>query len=401
MTDNPAGAVETMREKLKAGAYDISDADRDALLDVSDRIRLLGPSKYSHHRHEFILRRALILAKEVGGIADALEDREATEQLVGHINAEKSGSAETNKDYRVALRAFGKLATEGDDYPDSIRWVPGGYPSNYDPAPTPSDMLRWNEDVQPMLSAALNARDKALVAVAWDLGPRPSELFSLTRDAISNHEYGFQITVEGKKGTRSPVLVPSVSYLQDWLNVHPGDPEGPLWSKLTKPGQISNNRVRDIFKEIADRAGVSKPVTPTNFRKSSASYLASQGVSQAHLENHHGWSRGSKIAARYIAVFDDANDQEIAAAHGIEIDTEEGTGLTVIPCPRCGQQVPQSEGLCPRCGQALNPKAAAEADDEQSDLAKTLASLTPEQARKLIEAAEVIDDPSVMSAILD
>lgn len=59
-------------------------------------------------------------------------------------------------------------------------------------------------------------------------------------------------------------------------------------------------------------------MTPTVFRKSSASYLASQNVSQAHLEDHHGWTRGSKIAARYIAVFDDANEREIARARGAE-----------------------------------------------------------------------------------
>lgn len=55
-------------------------------------------------------------------------------------------------------------------------------------------------------------------------------------------------------------------------------------------------------------------VTPTNFWKSLASFLASQGVSQAHLEDHHGWTRGSSITALYIGVFNDANEREIARA---------------------------------------------------------------------------------------
>ncbi|ELZ93960.1 integrase family protein [Haloferax mucosum ATCC BAA-1512] len=72
--------------------------------------------------------------------------------------------------------------------------------------------------------------------------------------------------------------------------VHPGANErnAPLWSKLSSADDITANRLRDILKDAARRAGVSRPVTPTNFRKSSASYLASQGVSQAHLEQHHG-----------------------------------------------------------------------------------------------------------------
>jgi len=75
MTDNPKGAIETMREELQAGEYDISEADRECLLELSDQIRLFGPSEFSVHRHEFLLRRGLVVAKRVGGLADTIEDR--------------------------------------------------------------------------------------------------------------------------------------------------------------------------------------------------------------------------------------------------------------------------------------------------------------------------------------
>jgi len=51
-----------------------------------------------------------------------------------------------------------------------------------------------------------------------------------------------------------------------------------------------------ILEGAAEDAGVDKPVTFTNFRKSSASYLASQGMNQGHIEDHHGWVRGSDVA---------------------------------------------------------------------------------------------------------
>lgn len=133
--------------------------------------------------------RAVKMAQEVGGLADALEDRNAAEQLVAWINTEKADSPETNKDYRVTLRQFGKLASDDDDVdeiPESIEWVPGGYPSNYDPAPDPGDMLRWEEDILPMIDACANLRDRALIALAWDLGPRPYELFDLTPKQVSD-----------------------------------------------------------------------------------------------------------------------------------------------------------------------------------------------------------------------
>lgn len=51
-------------------------------------------------------------------------------------------------------------------------------------------------------------------------------------------------------------------------------------------------------------------ITFRRMRKSSASYLASENVNQAHLESHHGWTRGSDVASRYIAVFGEANDRK-------------------------------------------------------------------------------------------
>lgn len=388
MPDNPGRAVETMRENLQDEAYDISDRDRELLLDVSNQIRLLGPSEYSDYRHEFILRRGLVIAKRCGGLADAVDDRDAAEDIVAWINTAQTDSAETNKDYRVALRNLGRLATDGDDIPDSVAWVPGGYPSNYDPAPDPAKMLTWADDIQPMLEACLNSRDRALVALAWDAGPRAGELFDLTPGNVSDHEYGLQLTLDGKNGRRSPVLIPSVPYVRRWLSDHPGGDTDPLWCKLNSPAGISNNRIRDALKEIADRAGVGKPVTPTNFRKSSASYLASQGVSQAHLKKHHGWTRGSEVAARYIAVFDDANEREIARAHGLDVTDDEPDDIGPLVCPRCEQKTPREKDACVWCGQVLDQDAAERVEKQRQD---ALAHIADHNDPNLVEAITAVE----------
>ena len=402
MTDDPAASIETMRSRLQADAYDISEADRTLLLDLSDQIRLMGASEFSEHRHEFLLMRGLNIAKSVGGLADAMDDREAAEAIVRWINAEQTGSPETNKDYRVTLRTIGRIVTDGDDYPDSVAWVPGGYPSSYDPAPDPTEMLAWDEDIQPMLDACLNSRDRALVALAWDLGPRPGELFDLTPGAITDHDYGLQVTLDGKQGRRSPVLVPSVPYVRRWLDDHPGDGDDPLWCKLTDPESISNNRVRDALKDVADRAGVTKPVTPTNFRKSSASFLASQGVSQAHLEEHHGWTRGSDIAARYVSVFDDANEREIARAHGLDVDRDEPDPVGPVVCPRCEQKTPREKDGCVWCGQALSQAAVEKAETQRREAMEAVRDVDEELADAIMTIESRLgDDVSIRSELID
>jgi len=402
MTENPSDAIDTMRAGLgddnatsdrDVDPYDISEADRQILLELSNQIRLLGPSQYSDHRHEFLLRRGIKLAKAVGGLADAVQgDRDAAERLVGWINSNQTGSPETNKDYRVALRNIGKIASDGDGYPDSVEWIPGGYPKNYDPAPDPTEMLHWDDDIQPMLDACLNSRDRALVSLAWDLGPRPGELFDLTVGAITDHQYGLQVTLDGKTGRRSPVLIPAVPYVRKWLEDHPGGDSDTLFCGLTSPSPISNNRIRDILKEVADRADVSKPVTPTNFRKSSASYLASQGVSQAHLEDHHGWTRGSAIAARYIAVFDDANEREIARAHGLDVEADEPDAVGPVVCPRCDQKTPREKETCVWCGQALSQAAAEKAEAQRQDAMADLQDVDGDLAEAILTVESALGD---------
>ena len=60
------------------------------------------------------------MAEEFGGLGAALEEKVAAEDLVRWINRNYENE-ETNRDYRVALRVFGRRATdvEGKDPPDS------------------------------------------------------------------------------------------------------------------------------------------------------------------------------------------------------------------------------------------------------------------------------------------
>jgi len=395
MTDYPERAVENVREKCER-REDVSAADADAILDASDEIFLLGESEYSIQRHDFFLKRWYRMASQVGGLADALDDRDAAEDIVRWIHRTYD-NPETNKDYRVALRMFGELATDGEGKPESIAWIPGGYPKNYDPAPDPAEMFRWERHVVPMLEACMNSRDRAMIALAFDAGPRPGELYDLTVGSFADHEYGMKVTFEsGKRGTRSPLLIPSVGHVQDWLDDHPNgdDPDAPLWSKLKAGGGISNNRCRDIFKDAADRADIKLPSTPTpaRFRKSSASHLASQGVSQAHLEDHHGWDRGSDVAGRYIAVFGDANDREIARAHGVEVNERDDKPNAPTECPRCGRLVPAGQDTCGRCGQVFDHDTADMLDSIVDMIDDELLDAEKREVReRLVNARQGID----------
>ncbi|AKH97339.1 integrase family protein [Halanaeroarchaeum sulfurireducens] len=403
MMTAPADEIQSLRSRIDTGE-DIDDGDQEALLQFDDALTLLSTT-YSDHRHLKLLRHLTIIAESVGGIAEALEDRDAAETIVRWINRSYDNE-ETNRDYRVALKVFGRRVSEenGDEPPDSLDWVPSGTSNNYDPAPDPTQMLDWDDDVLPMIEATKSTRDAAAIALQFDAGLRGWEFKDMTVGAITDHKHGLQATVDGKQGPRTVTLIPSVPHVQRWLTDHPAhrDPNAPLWSKLNAPEEMSYNMILNMFKRPAKRAGISKPVTPTNFRKSSASHLASRGMNQAHIEEHHGWVRGSDVAVRYVSVFADDADRELARIHGLDIEEDEPEPLAPRTCPRCGEQTPQDRDLCVWCGQALEPEAADKADRLDDLIVESLADATGDDARRLMEFREAArENPRLRAEAID
>ena len=399
MTDQPGNAIARNVERCQE-REGMADDDAEAILDAHRQMELLGASRLSKSHHSDVLMRATKMARDVGGLADALSEREAAEDIVRWIHRNYDNE-ETNRDYRKCLRAFGRHATDGDEIPDSISWVPAGYSHTYDPAPDPGEMFAWQEHVKPMIRAASNVRDEALVALCWDLGPRTSELHELQVSNITEADHGLRVTIEnGKNGSRSPTIVKATPYVRDWLERHPGDRDDYLWSRLNSPERVSRNYLRDTLKRLARNASMDPPSTPTptQFRKSSASYLASQNVNQTFIENHHGWVRGSDKAARYVAVFDDSSDDAIASAHGVDVDVTDDTP-SMQECVRCEELNEPERSRCRRCGYALTQQAVEAEEQREARLNKQLAMLDKENAMRLVELMDALDEPEVLAAL--
>lgn len=406
---SPASQLENLRDRIGSNE-EIDEADREALRSFDDELTLLN-SNYSTYRHLKLLRHNTILAERVGGLSDALASREAAENIVRWINREYDNE-ETNQDYRVALKVFGRRVTDDgvrndpDEPPASLDWIPSGTSNNYDPAPKPGDMLDWNDDVIPMVEEANHERDAAAIALQFDAGLRGFEFSDLTVGDISDHDHGLQITVDGKQGRRTVLLIPSVPYVRDWLDEHPApdDRNAPLWSKLETPEEISYRMLTKMFKKPAERAAVEKPVTLTNFRKSSASYHASKGLNQAHLEKRYGWVTGSDAASRYIKVFAKEADHELAKLHGLDVEEDETDSIGPIKCPRCGYQEKREAHFCSRCGQAMRAEAAAEVQDAEEKVKDSYKQTDPNDTDtqgKLDTLDNLLDDPEVKTALLD
>lgn len=389
--------------------------DRENLLEASRIMRRhrTGSKGWSDRRHYSVLQRLIVLswggtkyhADSMYGtsLTAALEDKEAAGKIVDWIH-DIYDNEETNRDMRTALRAFGKLLTNDDPTdrdaapPPSINWVSATTSDTYDPAPNPAHMITW-EEVRTMCNhPETNARDGALIAVAWDGGPRSGELQDLTVGDVTDHSFGKSIRIrDGKTGTRDVTITNAVPYLKQWLAAHPatdengvpGDPDGPLWSKLNSPEDISYRMFRNMFRNAADRIGLQKPDDPTNFRKSSASALASKGVPQAHLEDRYGWSRGSDAAARYIRVFGDDADRALAEARGMDVEFEEPDPTGPTPCVRCGELIERDAEGCFNCGAVQDREKAQEAISASGgEVLSTVQGVVREEIEDLVASGD-------------
>jgi hypothetical protein len=386
---DPGRELETLREKLKNGDRGGNEEDRELLLDFDRAMRLIR-SEVGEHRSLKLLRHATRISEEAGGLAQALEDRGAAEEIKIWIE-ETYENEETNRDYRMALRMVGKRTGDDDEIPDSLAWIPTGTSNDYDPRPDPSEMLEWEAEVKPMIEACRNSRDKALIAVAFDAGLRGGELEKLAVGQVSDGDHGLRLQVDGKTGQRTVPLIPSTPYLQRWLADHPGsgNPEDPLWCKLSEPEKISYRMFLKAFKEAGRRAGVEKTVTPTNFRKSNATWLARQRANAATIEELQGRSRGSKAVARYVAAFGpDSAERAKAKLHGLEVQETDGPEqIAPVTCPRCERDTPSDEDFCVFCRQALNLDAVTKAQTDTRELRKAFLRFVKEEP-ELVDEAE-------------
>lgn len=414
--------IQSLRDRINASEA-VTDEDRDLLIKFSDELEF---HRYSVDRHVKLLQHCTMLAgssekydpEELPDVplSDALGDDkesiEAAKDLVRwiHRNYENEDS---NRDFRVALRMLGGHVTPGDaeEKPESVDQISAGWSKNYDPSPDPTKMYSWEEHMLPIIDAAKHSRERAMLACCWDVGARSGGVRSLKVGDFSDHKYGLQATIDDKVGRYSPILITSVPYIRRWLEDHPAgnDPDAPLWSDLDKGRDVSYRMKLKMLRAPTEKAlekgtvRIPSKIDFTRMRKSSASYLASQNVSQVHLENHHHWERGSKEAARYIAVFGTATNREIARAHGIDVSADEPDPIAPPECVRCGRETPREKPACVWCGQVMNPVGAESADRLESALADEMAGAETAEERGVARGIyeSVRNDPEFRAELLD
>ncbi|NPE30609.1 tyrosine-type recombinase/integrase [Methanococcoides sp. SA1] len=226
----------------------------------------------------------------------------------------------------------------------------------------PHDILTEDE-VNKLIDACQNFRDKAMISLLYDLGLRISELLSMKMKNYIPDCHGAVVTVSGKTGTRTIRVDFALYYLRQWVSMHPNrnDPEAYLWCSIRhqKNRMVSYPTIQYMLKKCAEMAGIQKRVHAHLFRHSSVTKDACD-FSESLLKQKFGWKPSSNMLSRYSHLNAKNLDSAILKRMGIVTDDKK---RGINKCPNCNEVNPQDFGYCGKCGYILSDMVKKENDN--------------------------------------
>jgi site-specific recombinase XerD len=273
----------------------------------------------------------------------------------------------------------------------------------------PEDLISV-EEIQTLLRHASNSRDKCLISLCFELGPRISELLEMQIKDVQFEETHMNLKLKGKKNInalRRVTSIESQQYMKAWLNDHPyrNDPEAPLFVNISKNfgSPVRYDAARGIINRIIKRSGL-RHINWHLFRHTAATTDAVRGMNPAMMNKKYGWSKESKTPLIYIAISDSNLEDYELERRGIKVSEKEERKRALEPkvCPRCAKINEATNIVCGQCGSALDPEILArqleqEKSEREQEMESMMGILLDKRLREFLQdkVKEVEDEFSV------
>lgn len=364
---------ELNNKKLQNSEH-VSESNKKAMADFVDECHADEVGKAVIRKYVSNFHTMIKMAPEGFELLDA--DKSDIKKLISEIK--KSDYApSTKKGFKVGLKKFYKLMEEGNDYPDKVQF----FDTNISDKDKKRPDVLTKDEIESIIEACRNDRDRAMYKMLYESGFRASELVGLQIKDISFVEKGLKVQTDGKTGEREVLLVETERYLKNWISKHPFSDirSAPLWVKVDdrnigedetmQDKRITYNYMRVNLKRKATKAGVritytdsgtkTSEVYPHLFRHSRATHLATQ-LTESTMKKFFGWKMNSDMPQVYIHLSGEDVDREIMDMYGVE---EKEKRNEKVECPRCTRTYKGDENFCPRCSAPLNQEKALEVQE--------------------------------------
>ena len=359
---NYVGKLEHACANLSTVA-DISERNRDILMKLAQHLIIQNYSKPRIMKYIYTGR---FVCRQFRKDYDkwTVDD---VQQYLAWVH-QRSRSPWTAQWYKVFIKRLMQFVhgMDGKEYPVLVSKIKLNFPSNLLKLPNEGELLT-PEEVNKIIGACKNSRDRAFVATLYESGCRISELGNMTIKHVKFDQYGAVLSVIGKTGARQVRVINSTSYLSTWLHDHPlkNSRDMPLWVTIEgkRHLQVRYQRWRQLLMELGTIAGIQKRVNPHSFRHARATSLANH-LTSFQMNQYLGWKQGSDMASTYIHLSGKNTDSALLKMYGLEKAEDKHDEIKPMRCPRCDGINPHGAQFCVKCGAVLNEVAAAEIDQK-------------------------------------
>lgn len=246
---------------------------------------------------------------------------------------------------------------------------------------TAADLLS-KEEIEALITAAENSRDRALISVLYEAGLRSRELADLTWGDLKFNSWNAVLNTAGKTGKpRYIPLVMSRSYLAQWKNDYPAElhPDSFVFVTLRKQGDrkeylpLSYVGLYYLIQKHAEKAGITKKITPHIFRHSRITHLIQDKIPETFNKKMMWGNISTNMYSTYAHIVNEDLDSCIAEINGIRIKTDEEEEkkeklLHPRQCRECGTVNAPTANFCSVCGSPLTSEAHTETETSQDEL---------------------------------
>jgi integrase len=246
---------------------------------------------------------------------------------------------------------------------ETIKIPPGQWKTK-----SPKDMLS-TQDIETILKACRNTRDRCFVAMLWDGSNRPIELLRLKWEDIIQDEYGYSFKTDAKtKKERHIRLTMSIPYLDEWRRNYPGEATGsnPVFVTIRKVGAKKEYRQWDIdaaqfmILNLKKETGL-KNLKPSMFRPSRITHDVKAGYDLPYIMKKNWGHLKSPMIDLYTNVDAAYIDQIALRQAGMTrqetMKEQEQHKIEPPVCKQCGTLNTLGSAFCSRCMSPLTEKA--------------------------------------------
>ena len=389
----------------------VTPESKAKILEFIQDCRLQG---LSQHRLNFYLQRLRRIALMMGDAFLAPSEKD-TKRVIAQLQEKqiRSGSGSDRKHYspatieiyRVSMAKFYRWLLR-EERPECLAWMKGNGKAGRMKAP--EDMLTQQE-LEKLIGACTNARDRAFFAFMYDTGVRISEALGVKVKDLRFDELGAIAHIgAGKSDYRQVRFVgDSVALIRQWSLNHPAwESESYVFCGITgrnRGRQMNYWDASQRLRRAVAAAGLKKRVHFHLFRHTRATTLSSK-LTESVLGNMMGWRPGSRMSATYVHLNRGDVDRQVLQAYGLQ-PKEQGAIGEPRPkaCPRCSSLNVSGAEYCRQCWLPLTDKGLMQMQELTATIEKTLdrADVISDDMKAVLASLPADTKDVILTAVLE